>query len=218
MRLFVIFGFIIIAQATYSQTSDYSGLKLGAIIFGGYGLETHSPNLNGLGSEYYGFSGGLISQYKFEKLFLQTGITFDKRRTRDSGVILTDEGFFATGFRRSVSVINVPFMVGYSFSKNQLQPYISTGIQLGFIAKHELYAQPIDPTISQPDLPNFEFDKVEIGLLGEGGVNYFLNSKSQLQLGLRFTVSRRSNTLLNGEKDKLINSNFSIGIAYLYAF
>ena len=224
MRLYFFLASLFIVHISNAQTNDYSGFKLGAVLYGNSGIEDLSTSLRSFRgaefSNYSGISGGLIARYQFVNFFLQTEVTFDNRSTEDLNFVSLDAGSFETELRASFSYVNVPLIVGYSFSSNKLNPYVSTGVQVGISTKNEVVQTfgPGIPDFIPQNQPITVFDKTEIGILGEIGVNYSLSPASQIQFGIRYTTSQRSFFLGSDGSANLNSRRVSAGMAYLYGF
>lgn len=219
----------IISYAQSKNTTKKAELFVGAILnynTGKLAVSEFSYYNNADFSSFTHLGGGAILQLKMKKgVFLQTELTYSKKSVADNAVNVfpfSDEEISAD-VEFNFSYLNYPMMIGYSFTKKSLKPYIATGLHLGWALKKEVIDIPNTdlPSWKNPATsPSLSFESIQFGLILEAGIRKELSNRGMLTANIRYTGSEvtykvGTNASFGAGAANLASRRVSLSMGYL---
>jgi hypothetical protein len=168
-----------------------------------------------------GYSGGLIFQYNFSKIFsFKTGITYDRKGWGQNVTITNNSGMFLykTIAKLNYDYLIVPLLVKASFG-NKIKYFVNVGPYIGYGVNNNFF---ISGEGFRPDENgDNKFDqtlKYDLGISSGLGIQYPINDKIRISIEIRNNYG-----MLNINKRKYSSiysfytssTNLLLGVSYV---
>jgi|GEM_PF-2014654 len=126
-----------------------------------------TPGLANYESET-GFQIGLTAEYRlWKELWISSGFSFRRSSYSNSLADVEDRTIF---YREDLNYFDVPLALSYFFTESKIQPYLTAGAQVSFLASAvgELSRDDISDLVDR----DIQREEVLIGLFGGAGISY----------------------------------------------